>query len=326
MPASGSNSPARRAARGVTLPVRRVLDPRFADVVRRVTDITTGVTREAQQTRETLTRIGSIVSSHAEAVLELAAHVGDRLDRFDADVESIDRRIEALETEMSGTMLPGRLRTAAQSPPEQLDADAATYLDLAAGEHGPAAQAGLRVEPAVRLAHRAGGVDVAEITRAAIDEPWAVRALGGIAPDARVHVATRTPTALALTLAVLGHTVEVDGAPLVPHVGISTLAEPGTCAATVALGVLDDGDRATTLGTLRKTLAPGGALVASIRVGLPLDAGHDLLEPTAIAELFDGWTITERLDVARTSPTTWEATAAIPTEGVVLVRALPGSP
>ena len=318
-----SISPVRRATRGVTLPVRRALDPRFADIVRRVTDLTAGVAREAQETREQLSRIGSSVASHAEAVIELAAHVGDRLDRFDADVEAIDQRLDALEAEFSGRMLPQRLREVAEVPPEKLDADAAEYLNLATGQDGPAARAGLWIAAPVRLGHRAGGVHIAEVTRAAVDEPWVLQALAGLPSGARIHVASSTPRSLPLTLAILGHTVEMLDAPVVPHERITSDIAPRGCAAVVALGTLDAGDREATLTALQQQLEPDAPLLLSIRVGVPIDANNDVLEVLALPALLDGWTITDRLDIARTSPTRWEATSAIPADGLVLVRLVP---
>jgi hypothetical protein len=73
---------------GITWPLRRLLDPRFADVTRRVT----GVGEELRTVRAQVDALHAVVDGHGEAVVELAVHLGERLDRIEAALERLEAR------------------------------------------------------------------------------------------------------------------------------------------------------------------------------------------------------------------------------------------
>ena len=74
----------------LTWPLRRLLDPRFADVTRRVA----GVSEELHAVRAQVGALHGAVDGHGEAIVELAVHVGERLDRIDAALERIEARLD----------------------------------------------------------------------------------------------------------------------------------------------------------------------------------------------------------------------------------------
>ena len=75
----------------LTWPLRRLLDPRFADVTHRVS----GIAQELQSVRAEVGAVQGSIDGHAEAITEIAVHVGERLDRIDAAIERIERRLDA---------------------------------------------------------------------------------------------------------------------------------------------------------------------------------------------------------------------------------------
>lgn len=73
-------------------PLNRVLDPRFGDVTHRVA----GVAQEIHAVKAQVGDLQGAVDGHAEALVELAVHVGERMDRIEGALERIERRLDEL--------------------------------------------------------------------------------------------------------------------------------------------------------------------------------------------------------------------------------------
>ena len=70
-------------------PLRRVLDPRFGDVTHRLA----GVAEEVHAAKAQLSALQGAVDGHAEALTEIAVHLGERMDRIESALERIEARL-----------------------------------------------------------------------------------------------------------------------------------------------------------------------------------------------------------------------------------------
>src|SRR4051812_1011736 len=88
-----------------------------------------------------------------------------------------------------------------------LDQQAADLINFAASHRGFAAQAGLWLNPAVNVDHRAGEVRVGAINERVVEVPWAMRALGPVPLGGRVLDFGACESQVSLSLAAMGYRV-----------------------------------------------------------------------------------------------------------------------
>lgn len=77
-------------------PVRRLLDPRFADLARRLNDVSAALRGEVQVLRADIAPLESAVQREILSTREIATHVRDRLDAAEQQLAAIEQRLTAL--------------------------------------------------------------------------------------------------------------------------------------------------------------------------------------------------------------------------------------
>jgi hypothetical protein len=261
-------SATRKLGRVGAFPLLRLIEPRFADLVRRLTDTRQAVAREGEATREA-------VASYAESSGESLTFVGGQLRELRDEVRGL----------------------------------------AAAGAAAP--------EP--------GGADL-------LVQAYAVRALAGVSPPARVLDVGGAASGLARALAALGF--RVTGADPRPyahaHPNLETVASPAGLAAdepfaaACCLGALDAGaaDAADPWAAERAALTQIGELVAAaapVVLALPLGErvqnGRAHYDEARLGALLEDWQVSDRVHAAQPWPGEWAATEGPEGAALVLVTA-----
>jgi hypothetical protein len=296
-----AQQPLRRVVRGVRHLMDKdalARDERLAHDLRVVQDALGRLAGEVHN------RLGEVITSSGSFV-ELSAYLGRTL------------------RELRDTVPAGPAPTVTARRVEELDRPTAELLDFAMGPSGFAAQAGLRFDPVVGVAHGEQGVRVTEVSERVVEVPYALRALAGLAPGAAVVDVGSAGSTLALSLASLGYAVTAYDTQPYP------LSHPNLRVASVPLDQWNPGSRfdalvalsslprlgegsadaeARAMKQLRAMARPGALLVLSVpygasgsgAVGRSYDAG-------ALARLLEGWTVTDRSFAHRVGRTAWMA-------------------
>ena len=255
------------------------------------------------------------VPVQVETTAELAIVHGRVLARLEAQLAALADRT----ADQAAASLAGR-------PLAELGEGTARLLEWASGPEGPAAQAGLWLEPFAALGYGAGAVRLAVVSQRSVEVAYALAALAGL-PSGRVvavHGAARSP--LPLLLASLGHHVTVVGADTYPVPHPRIVAVPATwpgpaepCAAAVVLAPLDastatrlDGrvPAPTLAERLRGWLWPDGRLVLSSWLAV---------DGPPLAALLPGWQVVETRYAYRPDGVSWELVDTVPSAGCILV-------
>jgi FkbM family methyltransferase len=91
-------------------PLRRALNPRFEAVAYEIARVQGSAHAEAEATRQLTAAIERSISEsieqHVQSVIEVAANVGDRLDRTLVVLERIESRLDAADAERPGSRTP----------------------------------------------------------------------------------------------------------------------------------------------------------------------------------------------------------------------------
>lgn len=220
------------AAKRIAWPIRRLLDPRFAETnsrlqwASRVALEEEHATRSALQSRidhysvaneESLLFIGTELQSVREHVDVVREEVdGVRHELLDR-VENAGRTVDELASEtrqiigdlarFTGDLAyASRIDRVVAQPVDDLDADSSRLLNHADSHLGFAAQRGLWLNPAVSVEHRPGDVVESDVNERIVEIPYAMRALGALRPPASVLDVGSVESLLALHCASLGYT------------------------------------------------------------------------------------------------------------------------
>src|SRR4051812_1951241 len=150
----------RRAARGVAWPIRRILEPRFADVNRRIDYTRQELVQETRQIGTTQSTMSNEVGALAAASGESMTFVGRELRSFEAALTALDDRVRSVENTLSDVGYARRIDAALAGGLDQLDADTARLVAFAEGHLGFAAQRGMWTNPPVTIAYRERSVEL----------------------------------------------------------------------------------------------------------------------------------------------------------------------
>jgi hypothetical protein len=348
----------RDVAKRAAWPLRRLLDPRFAETHSRLQYATRVAQEEEHATRSALqARIDHYAVANEESLLfvgtelqNVREHVDglgrDLLDRFDA--------IEALAAEtrraVDDSAYATRIDSVVAGPVERLDADSARLLNHGESHLGFAAQRGLWLNPPVSIEHRPGDVVQGDVNERIVEIPYAMRALAGLRPPAAILDIGSVESVLALHCASLGYpTYALDLRPYPfehPNldVVVSKLEEWDAgdrrfdavlCISTlehVGLGWYgeapeDEGADRRALQRLGALLTDGGFLVLTVPYGTAgVDAVQRTYDAATLGALLDGWDVIDREIVVQTDRRTWVPAQGAGGEGraVAMVTARPG--
>jgi 2-polyprenyl-3-methyl-5-hydroxy-6-metoxy-1,4-benzoquinol methylase len=320
----------RRVGRGALWPVRRLLDPRFADVNRRLASTQGALAAVAGSVNE-------IVGSYAESQLESTSFVGAQLRALEGAVQDLRGDTEALRVELAaladahrGGAVRQRFAELTGGRIEDLDLPAADLINYASSHRGFAAQAELWLNPPLVLAHGEGEVRLASVNERIVELAFAASAIAQLQPGARVLDFGSSESSLALTLASLGFTVTALDLRTYPfeHPHLTVVASPieqwaaeprsfdaALCVSTVehvGLGWYggprheEGGDRRA-LDRICELLVPGGLLVLSVPYGAPsVDALQRRYDHAQLDALVEGWEILQRQVIEQVDERIWQ--------------------
>lgn len=339
----------RRAGRGALWPVRRLLDPRFADVNRRLT-------ATSQETRDALDkvtkRVNDIVGSYAESQLESATFVGAQLRALETAVQALSLENEVLVAEIAERSDPQQeraigeelARLTAGGGIDDLEQPVADLLNYALSHRGFAAQAELWLNPPLVIEYREREVRLADVNARIVEIPFAMRAIGRLEPGARVLDFGGSESSLALSLASLGYATTALDLRRYPfeHPGLAVVmspieewdAEPESFDAALCISTLehvglgwygdprrDDGDRQA-LQIISERLVPQGLLVLTVPYGAgSVDAVQRRYDRPRLDALLEGWETLERRVVEQVDERVWQPVEESTGNAVALVLA-----
>lgn len=327
----------RRLGRLAAWPVRRLLDPRFADVNRHVTLNRQVVHDEGLATR---VAVGSVTENVDQVVGTYAATSTESLSFVGAQMRALERRVgdalyeigthaDQVAAAVGRQAYTERLDRLAVGTIAELDGAAANLLNHAASHRGFAAQAELWMNPPLILRHEEGRVSLSHVNERIVETPFALRALGDVPIGARVLDFGSSENALALSLATMGYAVTALDLRTYPfrHPNLTAVArpldeweaEPASfdvilCISTVEhvglgwYGAERRDERADRRAVERfaTLLTPEGKLILTVPYGRPeVDDLQRRYDADGLAALVDGWTVQERIVVEQVDDFTW---------------------
>lgn len=220
----------RAGAKRAAWPLRRLLDPRFAETNSRVQYAQRVVLDEEIATRavvgdridrysvaneESLLFIGTELQGVREQVEAATRTIGEMAEMTSHSIgemaEKTSHSIDAMAAQTHQSIYESRIDRVVSQPVEELDAASARLLNHGDSHKGFAAQRGLWLNPAVSVEHRAGDVVQADVNERIVEIPYALSALGSRPPGARVLDVGSVESLVALHCASLGYeTVALD--------------------------------------------------------------------------------------------------------------------
>lgn len=322
MSANSAASRFKRLARRVARPVASPIDGRVADINRRIG-------YQGERAQERIVHLEEELGQYAIASADATTFVGVELRRLTDTVERM-REQTLLES------FHERLAHARDAPLSELDEQVAWLLNHAAGHRGYAAQAELWFNPPVTVELGAGTAHLAGVNERIVEMPFAMGALGRVAPPARVLDIGSAESTFPLSAASLGYdTTAIDLRPLpyshprlttfagrfedwsapeqpfdaaflistIEHVGLGAYGETAYGDAEPGEGA--DRELVERIGSL---LAPGGLLVLTTPFGPRSVSDFErIYDLAALDRLLADWTIEERRIVIRRDELIWTA-------------------
>ncbi len=335
-------------------PLRRLLDPRFEDLSRRVTDNRRAIAEESAATRAMVTEdlqrtlaahkgeLERIVGAHTATTREILGSrlgvVGDRVGELGAAMAALDARLgpeplpvllDRMGRELGAAAYAERLDRLASGSVDALDGAAANLLNYASSHRGFAAQAELWLNPPVILAYHERAVELSHVNERIAEIPWAYRALGDVAPGARILDFGSAENTLALSLATMGYQVTALDLRQYPfeHPNLTRVArpleewdaEPGSFDVVMCISTLEHvgldwygeqrgGETADrdALARLRELLRPDGRLVLTVPYGrAEVDSLQRRYDRAGLDQLLEDWTVEERMVIEQVDDRTW---------------------
>lgn len=208
-------------------PVRRLLDPRFADVNRRVDGTIEAVVEQGAATRRDLaahvSEMGAELAHHVTDVLapqvttaveqvekvvgEYAVVNGEGLSIVGSELRLLADEVRAAAASQDEKLYVERLNHVADAPVEELDGALANVLNVSQGHRGFAAQRELWLNPPLSMEYSEGDVRLGSVNERIVEPAYAFQALARVAPPARLLDVGSVESSVALTVASLGYEV-----------------------------------------------------------------------------------------------------------------------
>jgi SAM-dependent methyltransferase len=304
-----------RLGRLALWPLRRILDPRFADLGRRIDYARDRVLAETETVEDRVSAFGA-------AATESMTFMGQQLRAYEATLQGVQDAIGPV-------MYAQRIDALVRGPVEGLDPDTSRLLGHAEGHAGFAAQRNLWLNPPLTLEYAEGDVRLGSVNERIVEVPFAFRALGDLGPGAAVLDVGSVESTVPLSLAAMGY--RVTALDLRPYpfahpnleVAVARIEEferapasydAALCISTVehiGLGwygeaVQDDGADRAALRRLAELVKPGGRLVLTVPFGrAAVDAVQRTYDDAGLDALLAGWEVQERAVVSQRDEHTW---------------------
>lgn len=348
----------RRLARALTFPIRRILDPRFHDVTHRIAE-----------TRQDLGTVDGHVAHIESRVGEISNHVGDaaatqaegltllgqELRGTSGAISTMNATLAQMQQDMrriGGDTVEDeyrrRMARLAVAEIADLDQQAADLVNFAGSHRGFAAQAGLWLNPAINVEHRAGEVRVGAINERVVEVPWAFRALGPVPIGGRVLDFGACESQVSLSLAAMGYRVTALDLRPYPfaHPNLEAVASPledwdaedGSFDAALIVSTVEhvglgwygeQPGRFDDRGAMRRLaelVKPGGVIVLTVPYGTAsVSDVQRVYDADGLAGLLEGLEIVER-EIVEEQDGDWVVVEESGAHAVALVTArVPGS-
>lgn len=319
----------RGLAKNALWPVRRLLDPRFDDVARRIEYANDRALDESRQIEARQAELGTLISTFGAASSESLAFLGRQIREFEGALSDVSARLEALEGTMGPVWHANRMRALTDQGIDALDGDTAGLLNYADSHRGFAAQRHLWTNPPTSVEYVEGDVKLGSVNERIVEIPYAFRALGAVRPPAAILDVGSVESTIPFSLAAMGYkTTALDLRPY-PYehpnleVAVSRLEEwdrPAAsfdailCISTVEhVGLGWYGEARQDLGADRRfverlgeLLKPGGPLVLTVPFGrASIDELQRTYDDATLDALLEGWTIESREVVRQSDARIW---------------------
>jgi hypothetical protein len=302
------------------------IDGRVADINRRLGSAYTRIDDVYARIDDVYARIDQVageLTHYARASSEATSYVGDEV-----------RRLEDVVTEMREDYYRERLEWARRSGLDALDGDLAALLNTAAGHEGFAAQAKLWFNPPLTVEFGAGDAQIGDVNERIVEVPFAMAALGRVAPGARVLDIGSAESTFPLSAASLGYRVDaIDLTPLpyshpnltsfagrfedweapdqpfsgaflistIEHVGLGAYGEDPYGSTKPGAGA----DRAM-IERIRGLLTPDGVLIVTTPFGSQaVSQFQRTYDAEALNRLLEGWEILEQRTIVQRDRQVW---------------------
>jgi SAM-dependent methyltransferase len=336
----------RRVARGAAWPIRRILEPRFGDVARRIDYTRNEVVKETRQIGATQVRLSEDIGALSAASGESMTFLGRELRSFEAALAALTERVGAVEETLAPIGYSRRVDAAIENGIEGLDPDTARLVAAAEGHAGFAAQRGMWTNPPLTLAYRERSVELGSVNERIVELPYAFRGLAGVQPPAAILDVGSVESTVPLSLAGLGYQVTALDLRAYPfehpnlEVVVSRLEDferpPASFDAVLCISTIehfglgwygearqaDDSDRQA-MARLRELTRPGGTLVLTVPYGRArVDDVQRTYDAAGLAALLDGWDVQDRTIVRQADERTWAPGEPDDGRGVALITAL----
>jgi SAM-dependent methyltransferase len=315
-------------------PVRRILDPRFSDLARRIDYARDSVSGSTQASVATLgerqDRLEGMLAGFGTAATESLSFVGGQMRDLEAVVGDLDERIEQLHRIFDPVWYARKVDALVGAPVAQLDGDSGRLIDYSQSHRGFAAQRELWLNPPLTISHREGDVVLGDVNERIVEVPFAFRALRDVAPPAAVLDVGCVESTVALSLATLGYrTCALDLRPYPfahPNLEVAVARledferEPESFDAVLCISTLEhvglgwygeerlapEADRRA-MERLRTLLVPGGLIVLTVPFGrASVDAVQRTYDDEGLSALLEGLEVIEREVVSQRDDRTWE--------------------
>ena len=278
-----SQSPAKSLGRAAAYPVIRLLEPRFADLIRRITDATEAAREEGSATRDAVAAVEPMIAGYAASSGESLTFVGNQLRELADEVRTIAARAAGQD---AGQPLHGMFEPTAI---------AEAFALRALGQ----------VKPPARLldVHGAEGTLGSELATLGFDV---------LGVDTRPYL--HEHPGLATVAAGLDALEPEDDA----FAGALCLGGLGEADATDPWAA-----DAAQLAHLRTLLADGAVVVLALALGSGVSAARAQYDERRLDDLLAGWEVLERLSLREQLPGTWVRTDAPQGRSIALIAARP---
>jgi hypothetical protein len=324
----------RQILRTLLWPVRRLLDPRFADVNRRIGTTWQTVQVESSLTRQQLaertSELEASLASFASTNTESMTFLGAQLRRFEQDLREVSDRLAEVEARVDPRIaVERRVDELIEGKGGELDPTMARLLTFAESHEGFAARNQLWINHPVYVQYKAGGAQIGNVNERIVEAPYAFRALSGLPTGARILDVGSAESTVALSLASMGYDVVALDLNRYPfsHPNLTVVEsrletwepEPQSFDAILCISTIEHvgvgwyGDEPQTefadrhaLERLGEWLKTGGLLVLTVPYGMArIDEVERTYDEKTLDALVDGWIIEDRTIAAQQDDMAW---------------------
>lgn len=324
----------RTVARLLTWPVRRLLEPRFADTNRRLQYLQSTTLEALGQATRQLDIYSDLHREQALLALGQSRRTAERVGALENELALFRGELADTKRLLSNQFYVERLDHLARSNISELDGAAANLLNYASGYKGMAAAEGLWINDPITLQYSEGHVEWAGTNERIAEIPFCMMALAELRPGSKVLDIGSAESLLPLSLASLGFHVEVCeprgyrfGHPLINVLKVDALdyvSHDQTLDAVILISTLEHvglgfyGDEVRENGDLAliahitPMVRPNGLLIVTVPFGQrKVNEKERTYSSDDLRLLLEGWKVEEQQVIARADDLTWSISTGL---------------